>query len=1156
MLQAVSWYRSTAARGILLGASLGTALLPASYAFEKESRRERATGVGTMKLAAVIFCGACLVTAAVESRQRLWVAAYEGDLDTVRAELAKGADVNQPLESNTRGVLEGRSSALATGATPLMGAIMGERPEVVKVLVAHGADLAARDDKGWTPMHCVIGQGDADEGQEMFDIFSELVSAHAADPRALINAPAPGASGATPLHHAVFYGSKREIRWLLDMGGDPAALAAQNRALPSYALDIWLSMPKLGFDRNKIEGMAIIDILLGAGLDVDMPGAAGRTALATACLFKRPDVVGLFASRGADPARASKYCYPYRDLIGRVAAVVAEGRFSRAHLDDALVWLDDTDALHSVSEDDDGEDLIEPLLALGYTVDAFSECCGVQPLHIAAKYGNTAVAEVLLRVGADVNAVATRGSKTSDDEGQRPLDIALEVGNSEVAALLVRHGGTINLEGLSAWQRQGSTLDDPLPPSLATSLDESESMALSVISNEIAAVGIQQAMLESGELERVRLPSQSVLHLAVLHSYGGAVRDLLKLGALPAAVKDGSTPLHEAARSGRASMVEILAQNGADVDTLSAKNETALCVAVDRGYVRTTKAFLRLGANPNVVCHEGHTPLIVARKASIVDALIQHGADVNARDTTSDFKGCTALLFAGVEGNVDVVRSLLKAGADVEAKCNVGGDTPLYGAAVNNYPRVVEALLARGAEVSPVNDDGWTPLATAAANGHVKVVKALLKAGADPRQRLGGGALGRNSVEWATENGHSDVVAAMTEAAKAANPWRYYLNEWEPVVVAVLVILVISWVLPRIDQWRRSQQAVEATRDLLREDTAREPRRRNRNAQAARDREAAARRREQERRDREAAAREAREHTAVREQVRLDREAAAEAAEAARSREAAAVRAREDEMREREAAAAREQEARDREAAAEAARAALDREAAAREREAREREAWERENLDSLQAMAAWAAASEEKSEEPLGREESKEEPPVVPAGFEIVARVLEHLGEPHLLPIFEAEEINDKTLPDLDPTDLIGLGVSQMTCLAILGAAHSAAKTKKLEAEEVLDNVARHQSVLEEELREHRAEIARLRIRELPQDLCCPVLLEIMKDPVQCVGDGHTYERVAIEQWLERSNISPMTNQPLETTQLVPNHMARKLIGALLEEHRGRAAD
>ena len=38
----------------------------------------------------------------------------------------------------------------------------------------------------------------------------------------------------------------------------------------------------------------------------------------------------------------------------------------------------------------------------------------------------------------------------------------------------------------------------------------------------------------------------------------------------------------------------------------------------------------------------------------------------------------------------------------------------------------------------------------------------------------------------------------------------------------------------------------------------------------------------------------------------------------------------------------------------------------------------------------------------------------------EIVARVLEHLNEPHLLPIFEAEEINDNVLPCLDPSDLM----------------------------------------------------------------------------------------------------------------------------------------
>ncbi len=126
-------------------------------------------------------------------------------------------------------------------------------------------------------------------------------------------------------------------------------------------------------------------------------------------------------------------------------------------------------------------------------------------------------------------------------------------------------------------------------------------------------------------------------------------------------------------------------------------------------------------------------------------------------------------------------------------------------------------------------------------------------------------------------------------------------------------------------------------------------------------------------------------------------------------------------------------------------------------------------------------AALDAKLEEPLL---ANEEPAAAPEGFEIVARVLEHLNEPHLLPIFQAEEINDNVLPCLDPSDLIGLGVSQMTCLTILGAAHSAAKNKKLETEDVLDNVAKHQSVLEEALREHREEIKRLRIRELPEDL------------------------------------------------------------------------
>ena len=47
---------------------------------------------------------------------------------------------------------------------------------------------------------------------------------------------------------------------------------------------------------------------------------------------------------------------------------------------------------------------------------------------------------------------------------------------------------------------------------------------------------------------------------------------------------------------------------------------------------------------------------------------------------------------------------------------------------------------------------------------------------------------------------------------------------------------------------------------------------------------------------------------------------------------------------------------------------------------------------------------------------------------------------------------------------------------------------------------------------------------------------------------DGHTYERSAIEQWLETHNTSPATGLELNSKQLVPCHRLRSLILELHE--------
>lgn len=57
----------------------------------------------------------------------------------------------------------------------------------------------------------------------------------------------------------------------------------------------------------------------------------------------------------------------------------------------------------------------------------------------------------------------------------------------------------------------------------------------------------------------------------------------------------------------------------------------------------------------------------------------------------------------------------------------------------------------------------------------------------------------------------------------------------------------------------------------------------------------------------------------------------------------------------------------------------------------------------------------------------------------------------------------------------------------------------------------------------------------DAPDDLCCPITLALMREPVQTLL-GHTYEREAIEGWLKTHRTDPMTGEPLLVTAVFPN--------------------
>jgi len=65
-----------------------------------------------------------------------------------------------------------------------------------------------------------------------------------------------------------------------------------------------------------------------------------------------------------------------------------------------------------------------------------------------------------------------------------------------------------------------------------------------------------------------------------------------------------------------------------------------------------------------------------------------------------------------------------------------------------------------------------------------------------------------------------------------------------------------------------------------------------------------------------------------------------------------------------------------------------------------------------------------------------------------------------------------------------------------------------------------------------------------------CPITQEIMREPV-IAEDGHTYEKAAIENWLEKSPTSPMTRQQISHAKLIPNLALKQLIDQWKDEQR-----
>jgi ankyrin repeat protein len=156
-------------------------------------------------------------------------------------------------------------------------------------------------------------------------------------------------------------------------------------------------------------------------------------------------------------------------------------------------------------------------------------------------------------------------------------------------------------------------------------------------------------------------------------------------------------------QSGRAGLIHFVidaAENEPSLATRRFSGRTLLHFAAGAGCLEVVALLLRLVTDPNIQDHGGHTPLYcVANQCAsetgpdVVRALVRAGADVNA---CGGVTGATALHMAARRGHVEIAQALLDCGAALTVR-DRKGDTPLQRAMNCRQNRVTRLLIERGA---------------------------------------------------------------------------------------------------------------------------------------------------------------------------------------------------------------------------------------------------------------------------------------------------------------------------------------------------------------------------------------------------------------------------------------------------------------------------
>ena len=208
-----------------------------------------------------------------------------------------------------------------------------------------------------------------------------------------------------------------------------------------------------------------------------------------------------------------------------------------------------------------------------------------------------------------------------------------------------------------------------------------------------------------------------------------------------------------AADNQNADSVSLLLQHGVDVNTLTIDGRSALTMAAARLDAEVVKRLLDRGANVNGYADSnGDTPLLAAMASSPAFAPASHGEAVEIIQKQ-------APVFASA---VKIVQLLLAHGAQVNV-ANRSGQTALTIAIEEKNPLLVSKLLVAGADPNAVDKSqgNASALILAAKIRRVDIAEMLLKKGADVRLK---DQFGKSALDYASEYGPKKMTKILRQA--------------------------------------------------------------------------------------------------------------------------------------------------------------------------------------------------------------------------------------------------------------------------------------------------------------------------------------------------------------------------------------------------------